>query len=132
MLLGARRRDSGKGRSHSFPGHRVVINPQASQYFPSFPLRRFSCKQSFAVFCPAIDSTGITNHASHGITSATTKSISEGSYATTSPFKFLCKFTSYHPHSFALEHFPSPPHNRRPTSTPNSYPPHSPHISPLP
>src|SRR5258708_10742159 len=116
MLFGARRRDSGKGRSHSFPGHRVVINPQASQYFPSFPLRRFSCKQSFAVFCPAIDSTGITNHPSHGITYATTKSISERSYATTSPFKFLSKLTSYDPHSFPLEDFTCNRHNRRPTS----------------
>jgi hypothetical protein len=41
-------------RSYPLSAHRIVINPQASQYFPSLPLVAFPCKQSFAVFLPAI------------------------------------------------------------------------------
>jgi hypothetical protein len=65
--------------SHPFAGHRQFINPHASQYFPSFPLLGFFFRHSFAVERPAIASTGITNQASHGITYATRKSISDAS-----------------------------------------------------
>jgi hypothetical protein len=33
---------------YSLSRHRIVINPQASQYFPSLPLLGFPCRQSFA------------------------------------------------------------------------------------